>query len=422
MVQETSNAKSNTPQVKANTAATVDATKATDSQPKTNAAPRPEPGVTAQQLMALEHRLEQKMSKNSGGKTGLLWLVTIIALAGAGFGGYTAFMNQQKLTLMESNYVAVQSKIDSATNKIETSATLLEAAQSNNAALQQSYNTLTANDQNLAAKINELVTKQNDQDKTMAELTDTVKAYEARNPYSWLLSESYFLVNNASQKAVFDKDITAALLMLTQADNLISRIEDQEVVELRKAISKDIADLKNISTIDLRGMGLSLDRAYDNVDKLVLTGLSDPEKRAQFLAGETRQVDDNDYNNWQDNLISSANNFAARFIEIRRRDANAATEFLTPAQDLYLRENIKTRILLAKSALVHGDKEAMQANLNDAIKLIKTYFEPDSTYTVSTLETLNKLNDSQITIAVPEVLQSAQAFSLYANKHLLSNK
>lgn len=374
--------------------------------------------VDQAQLKELEYRLSTKIAQgSSGAKTGLLWLVTLITLGAAGFAGYTAFQNQQKLVTFNNTYDSVKQQISEATFKIEQKATLLENAQTQNAALQQTTSALAQNYQSLGQSVNGLITAQQQQAQSLNDLAGKVANFESRNPYDWQLAESYFLVNNASVKAVFEKDIKAAIWMLTQADELLKPIEEENVVALREAISKDIANLNNISLVDMRGLGLTLDRAYDNVDSLVLEGYSDPKVRA--AAFEKTQETTKDITDWKANLLNSANDFASRFVEVRRRNAEAATEFLTPEQDLYLRENIKTRILLAKADLAHGDKEAMQADLADAIKLVNAYYDPESTATKNTLEMLTSVEKSEITIKTPEVLQSATAFSQFARQHLL---
>ena len=218
---------------------------------------------------------------------------------------------------------------------------------------------------------------------------------------------------------MFEKDTKAAVWLLTTADELLVDIEDQEVVALRQAISKDIATLKNIAQVDTRGIGMNLERAYESVDALVLEGYSDPQTRAAAFNKDANNEVSANVQDWKENLQKSAADFASRFVEVRRRNAEAATEFLTPEQDLYLRENIKTRILLAKADLSHGDKEAMVKNLNDAIKMIETYFDPESTVTQSTLEILKGIASSEITIQTPDVLGSATAFSNFAREHLL---
>ena len=67
----------------------------------------------------------------------------------------------------------------------------------------------------------------------------------------------------------------------------------------------------------------------------------------------------------------------------------------------------------------HGDKESMQSNLNAAVGLINTYFDTDSLVVKNTMEMLDTLSKSEITIKTPDVLQSAGAFSTYAREHLL---
>lgn len=407
MVKETSTTESTLQKVEANTS-TAAQDNSNSSQPSY---------VSKAELKELEYRLSTKAANSSGGKTGLLWIVTLIALGAAGFSGYTAFQNQQKLAAINNDYANAQSKITDSINRIEQSANLLETAQHNNSALQQSTTTLTQNYQSLAQTVNRLISAQQAQGKSVSELSDKIDTFQSRNPYDWQLAEAYFLVNNAQAKGVFEKDIKAAVWMLTQADELLVGIEDEKVVALRETISQDISTLNNIAQVDMRGLGLELDRAYDNVDKLVLEGYSDPKVREAAMV-KVEQTTEN-LADWKENLLNSANQFASRFVEIRRRNAEAATEFLTPEQDLYLRENIKTRILLAKADLSHGDKESMQSNLNAAVGLINTYFDTDSLVVKNTIEMLDTLSKSEITIKTPDVLQSAGAFSTYAREHLL---
>ncbi len=373
------------------------------------------------QLKEMEYRLNSKIESksSSGAKTGLLWLVTVIALAGAGFAGYTAFQNQQRLAFIDNDLQNSRTQVSEALIKIESSATAFEQAQRLNMQLQQSHNVLEANDKALIEKVNEVISTQQQHGNAVNALSAQVAQYQDRNPNDWKLAESYFLVNNASAKAVFEKDTKAAVWLLTTADELLVDIEDQEVVALRQAISKDIATLKNIAQVDTRGIGMNLERAYENVDALVLEGYSDPQTRAAAFNKDANNEVSANVQDWKENLQKSAADFASRFVEVRRRNAEAATEFLTPEQDLYLRENIKTRILLAKADLSHGDKEAMVKNLNDAIKMIETYFDPESTVTQSTLEILKGIASSEITIQTPDVLGSATAFSNFAREHLL---
>lgn len=384
--------------------------------------------VTTAQLQNVEERLNTQIVKHAGGKTGLLWLVAVIALAAGGFGSYTAFMQQQKLSALDSSYQTTQTEYLANKNHFETALRDIDAAKQqveaktaelNNVldqlhTLQQEHQTLSTNDQNLGAVISSLQNTYAQLNGQITKLNADLSVLQERNPQDWLLSESFFLVKNAYQKAVFEKDVDSAIWMLTNADELLVNIEDEQVINIREAISKDLMTLKNIHQIDFRGLGLDLDRAYDNVDKLIFNGYSDKQTVFQKNAAPTEDIA-----NWKENLLTSAKEFSNRFIEIRRRDANAVNEFLTPEQELYVRENIKTRILLAKNDLSHGDKAEMQSNLNQAINLIKAYCDQDSEITKSTLDYLSKLAQSEITIETPKLLESYKTFTGYAQEHLL---
>lgn len=422
MVKETSATESTSPQMTSSPESQVQASKAGVYSSQATAPAlsySAKESVSPEQLKALESQLTAQIERKAGGKTGLLWVVTVLALAAAGFSAYTSFQNQQTLTLLQSEALTNNQRVNDAIVKIENSAATLEQAQMANAQLLQNYNVLVNNYNTFSAQVNELKNSAASQNAAFAALSEQVQAYSERNPNDWRLSESFFLVNNATAKAVFEKDLDAAIWMLTKADELLVGLEDSAVVALRESISRDLATLNNISKVDVRGMGLNLDRAYDNVDQLVLEGYSDPKKRAAAFEQANTNEPSADFKDWKQNLLKSANDFASRFVEIRRRNADAATEFLTPEQDVYLRENIKTFILLAKADLSHGEKEAMQNNLKSAIGLITTYFDPESQVTTSTLELLNGIVGSEITIQTPQVLESTNAFAQFAKERLL---
>lgn len=384
--------------------------------------------VTAAQLQNVEDRLTTKMVQNAGGKTGLLWLVAVLALAAGGFGGYTAFMEQQKLNLLDNSYRTSQAEylakqghfesaikdIDSAKLQVEAKARDLSQALDEINRLQEDHKTLSNNDQNLNAVLGSIQTAQGQITAKLQEIEQQLNTLQERNPEDWLLSESYFMVKNAFQKAVFEKDVPAAIWMLTAADELLVNIEQEQLIAVREAISRDLITLRNIQQIDFRGLGISLDRAYDNVDQLVFNGYSDKRTVFNKQTAPTENIAD-----WKDNLLTSAQSFSKRFVEVRRRDANSVSEFLSPEQELYVRENIKTRILLAKNALSHGEKEEMQSNLEQAVALIKGYCDMEHEVTKTTIEYLEKISQSQITIETPKVLESYQAFNGFAKEHLL---
>lgn len=167
----------------------------------------------ATQLQALEERLNHKIENT--GKTGILWVFLLLAIAGASYSSYVAFKNEQYINTIQTKYDAALNRIDVANIAIENKASLLEQANNNVAQLQKSIDTLAQNDQNISNSLNGVLVQQQNNTNTIASLDARLTQFSERNPYDWQLSESYFLVNNAMQKAIFEKDVKAGIWMLT---------------------------------------------------------------------------------------------------------------------------------------------------------------------------------------------------------------
>ena len=70
---------------------------------------------------------------------------------------------------------------------------------------------------------------------------------------------------------------------------------------------------------------------------------------------------------WRINLQKSWQNFMDNFITIRRRD-DTAVPLLAPNQDIYLRENIRSRLLLPIPRLKTNNPEQLEKVLRQQIK------------------------------------------------------
>lgn len=251
----------------------------------------------------------------------------------------------------------------------------------------------------------------------IASLSARLKRYETQNPDDWRLAECFFLVNNAMQKAVFDKDVKAALWFLNNANLLIADIEDTDVIAIREAINADITTLSNLKPIDRYGINIALNEVYKNIDNLVLKGFSDADMRKDAFQKETTPTDS--ILNWKDNILNSAKEFSSRFIEVRRKDPKETDAFLSPTQEAYLRENIKTRILLAKADLNYSDAQDYAFNLNDALSLVKAYFDNDHQVTKTVINDINELLQKSVDLDTPTVLSSSALFNKFAKERIL---
>ncbi len=348
------------------------------------------------------------------GRVSILTALTVLVIAGAAAGGF--FLSEQlNKAVVESNAVKASSQ-DAADRADKILATFSEQ----NARISTLLETNDRlKDENLALKsdIAGLALRLDATDKKLSDASIKLSQYEQRNPDDWKLAQAYFLVNSAYQAAVFQADTTSALWCLKDADALLLNMEDQEVVSIRKAIASDLLKLANIPSVDKRGILFKLDSVCENLSSMTLNGMDD-----SFGAKNKLKQDDgsltSDIANWQSNLWRAVKDFSSRFIEIRRRDDHALSEFLSSAQEETLRENIRALLLLSKQSLTHSDAASYKSNISQAIELIKGYYDASSEAARANLATLESIKDLQVVVDVPSVLSSYSAFRELAASRL----
>ncbi len=108
---------------------------------------------------------------------------------------------------------------------------------------------------------------------------------------------------------------------------------------------------------------------------------------------------------WRVNLQKSWQNFMDSFITVRRRD-ETAVPLLAPNQDIYLRENIRSRLLVAAQAVPRHQEETWKQSLDNVSTWVRAYYDTDDATTKAFLDEVDKLSQQSITMTVPETLQS----------------
>ncbi len=379
---------------------------------QSNQAPQDAPAAPAQQPAAPEDASTLKQLQRVRSRCSFLSLCCLVLAAAVIGGGVYCY---QELSLLKQAQSAVDSKaaaLDAAQSSLTQAQQQAAALIQTNQTLQQSSAQLMQAQSALAAKVEALTKAQASERVTATKLQEQLAQYAARDPSAWRVAESYFEVAEAYRQTAFARNPTAAIWNLQQADRLLVNIEEEDILAVREAIAADLSALSAVKVPDLTGVSLRLEQLYRDTAKLVLAGMSDPKQRA--AAFEKQHEPTENIADWKNNLVTSAKEFSSRFIEIRRRAPDAAAEFLSPQQETYLRENIRTRLLLAKLALTQGAQANFAANLHEAARLVDTYFDKENALTEAMLNALAQLSAVTIELDMPRVLQSHQRFEKLA--------
>ncbi|MGS0628787.1 MULTISPECIES: uroporphyrinogen-III C-methyltransferase [Photorhabdus] len=245
-------------------------------------------------------------------------------------------------------------------------------------------------------------TAQNEQlDNRLQELQAKISALSSSDVKSWLLAQADFLVKMAGRKLWNDQDVITAAALLKNADASLAEMNDPSLIEIRRAITQDISELSAINQVDFDGIILRVNQLSNQVDNLRL---------ADNTTDSSPMDEDNDeltstLSEWRQNLSKSWNSFMDNFITIRRRDS-AAEPLLAPNQDIYLRENIRARLLIAAQAIPRHQGEVFKQSLETVSTWVRAYFNINDPNTKAFLEEIDSLSQQPISITVPDHLSS----------------
>jgi len=233
------------------------------------------------------------------------------------------------------------------------------------------------------------------------ELQDKVASISGSDAKTWLLAQADYLVKLAGRKLWSDQDVTTAAALLKSADASLADMNDPSLIEVRRALNEDVSSLSAVTQVDFDGIILKTNQLSNQVDNLRLAdNNSDEAPMDQDSSEHSSSI-----GAWRQNLAKSWHNFMADFITVRRRDASAEP-LLAPNQDIYLRENIRSRLVVAAQAIPRHQNETYKQSLETISTWVRAYFDTTDPATKAFLEELDNLSQQSISMDVPDHLKS----------------
>lgn len=326
---------------------------------------------------------ENNDKKKAGNKTSLALSAIAIAIAiAAGIGLYG--LNKQQATRQNATTAELSGQLAALQKAQESQKSELEGI------IKQQADQLSQ-----AKHEQETLTKQLD------ELQQKVAVISGSDAKTWLLAQADFLVKLAGRKLWSDQDVTTAAALLKSADASLADMNDPSLIGARRAITDDIATLSAVSQVDYDGMILKVNQLANQIDNLRLADNNDDDSPMDADSDELSSS----ISEWRVNLQKSWQNFMDSFITVRRRD-ETAVPLLAPNQDIYLRENIRSRLLVAAQAVPRHQEETWKQSLDNVSTWVRAYYDTDDATTKAFLDEVDKLSQQSITMTVPETLQS----------------
>ncbi|MBL8521694.1 MAG: uroporphyrinogen-III C-methyltransferase [Betaproteobacteria bacterium] len=224
----------------------------------------------------------------------------------------------------------------------------------------------------------------------------------ARAPDDWLLAEIEQTLNIASRELTLAGNVRAALSALQGADQRLARADKPQMAALRRAIAQDMERLKALPVSDTQGISVKLE---------TLMGLTStlPLAVPDALAASPREAKPDDVeDNWFVRLFKDFWHEVRQLVRIREVGTQDPA-LLSPQQSYFLRENLKLRLLSARTALIARDETNYKEDLRLARDMLARHFDAKAKVNVNALATLKQLADNPLSIAAPDITVSLNA-------------
>ena len=220
----------------------------------------------------------------------------------------------------------------------------------------------------------------------------------------------------AAQQLQLAGNVEAALIALNQADARLATHDRGQYAPLRRALAHDIEALKLQPVVDVSGLGLRLERLLERADAMPLA--YEGQLPAPAMAAATADADAAAGGDWMTKGIGLARELAddvwrevRGLVRMERLDQDDPV-LLAPAQNAFLRENLKIRLLTARLALLARDARTYGADLAQARVWIERFFDQRDERVKMALQELSALEAVAIRTELPTLTESFTALRI----------
>jgi len=214
-----------------------------------------------------------------------------------------------------------------------------------------------------------------------------------------LLNEVEQILSLASQQLSLAANVPAALAALQLADARLAGSNRAQLTPLRGALARDMDRLRAVPGVDVSGIAVKLDRALAGIDTLPLA----QDERLPEPSALPRRDDPP----WLAFLRSTWDELKSVVrIEVSDR---AAAPLVPPAQQYFLRENLRLRLLAARVALLSRDESSFKSDIAAANAWVKKYFDTRTKPVQALTATLTQIGTVVMPAELPDINASLTA-------------
>ena len=247
-----------------------------------------------------------------------------------------------------------------------------------------------------------------------AEALEALYQEFSRSREDGVLAEVEQAVALASQQLQIAGNVEAALIGLQEAEARLAIHDRGQLATLRRALVRDIEELRLLPVLDVSGLSLRLELMLERADTLPL-GFESTLPAAAAVGAEMGPADAGGFVGWMAGVWRFAQNVAAdawseirTLIRVERLD-QADPVLLAPEQNTFLRENLKLRLLSARLALMARDGRSYAADLAQARQWVERFYDLRDERVQAALGELKELEAVKVRYQPPDLSETFSA-------------
>lgn len=332
----------------------------------------------------------------SGFWIGVIIIVTVIVLAGAGFYLLKELRDEQKglggeINKGDMQLLELSNRITGIQDQYAVLQKQLATVNSQIASKDEQFNKTLANFSKLHEE--KAATMRNELTAAVAQ----VQRQLGKTRGDWLIADAEYLLSIASQRLHLTGDVATTREALLAADERLRESGDAAVFKVREELAKEIAALDKVQVPDIVGIYSTLQMLAGQVDNLaVLLPYAGKEINKPRVEHEQSEV--------AHNLLDSALVELEGLITIRHSE-QPVRSILTPEQAYFIKEQLKVKLEMVKIALVQQNEALYKANLADGRRWAKENFTMD-TEGAGFVAQMDKLSAMSIRSQMPDISKS----------------
>lgn len=208
-----------------------------------------------------------------------------------------------------------------------------------------------------------LANRINSQGRRLRELSGTTRS-------DWQLAEAEYLIRMGIQRFITERNSTNAIALLEAADQLLSEVDEVDLLPVRRALARDITTLRLVNNIDREGLYLKLGALSEAVMTLPLIPLQPEMAEVEEVVAEQQEQ------SWSQQLAANTSQFLESLlglVRVQRRSAGLEP-LLSVEEEAYIRQNLRSMLEQAQLAMLREEQVVYRESLEKAVLWLQDYF------------------------------------------------